>query len=66
VLLADLGERLRTVESLDLKNEKLKRYRDYLWFDWVTLRAENAYLGADVRALEATLSETAPQGTEAP
>jgi hypothetical protein len=60
VLLADLEERLRSVDALPFKNEKTKRYREYLWFDWVKTHAEHDYLDADLRALQPIVGAETP------
>jgi hypothetical protein len=63
VLLADLEERLRTVEGLPLKNDKVKKYRDYLWFDFVKVKAESEFLRAHLVDLAISLGEPSRDGS---
>jgi hypothetical protein len=56
ILLADLTARFAAVSGMS--GDKVNRYRDYLWFDLVRARAEDAYLRAHVRDLAAALGET--------
>jgi hypothetical protein len=51
--LADLEGRMKEVSSL--AGDRVKRYRDYLWFDLVRVRADNAFLKAQIRELQETL-----------
>jgi hypothetical protein len=57
VLLADLEGRMKEVSAL--AGDRVKRYRDYLWFDLVRVRADNAFLKAQIRELQQTLGEDA-------
>jgi hypothetical protein len=41
--------RWRSLEGIE--SERVRRVRDHLWFDWITARAQEAYLGARVREL---------------
>jgi len=59
VLLADLEEQMKSV--LPLGGPKVKRYRDYLWFDLTRVRAENAFLKANVTELQSWLREGVAQ-----
>jgi hypothetical protein len=56
VLLADLESRLKSVDAID--NDKLRRYREALWFDWVKLKADHEYLRVHVADLSASLGGT--------
>jgi len=53
VLLADLEARYKAVEGV--QGDSVRAYRDYLWFDLIRLRAEDAYLRAQVSELGALL-----------
>jgi hypothetical protein len=55
VLLADLEGRMQEVASLG--GDRVKRYRDYLWFDLVKVRADYAFLNAQIRELQESLGE---------
>jgi hypothetical protein len=55
VLLADVESRLRQVESLD--SERLRRFKEATWFDWVRLKAEHEFLRVHVAELTTTLGE---------
>jgi hypothetical protein len=58
VLLADLEEQMQSVTNLT--GEKVKRYRDYLWFDLAKVRADNAFLKANIQELRSWLGEESP------
>jgi hypothetical protein len=49
VLLSDLEQRIKSVQ--DVGGRKAKSYADYLWFDYIKLKAENAYLIAHIEDL---------------
>jgi len=53
VLLADLEARYKAVEAI--AGDSVRAYRDYLWFDLIRLRAEDAYLRAQLEELYALL-----------
>ena len=53
VLLADLETRYKAVEKAP--GDAVRAYRDYLWFDLIRLRAEDAYLRAQTEELRALL-----------
>jgi hypothetical protein len=53
VLLADVEGRIHTIESIE--SDKLRRFRESLWFDWVKLKAEQEFLRVHVGELQATL-----------
>jgi hypothetical protein len=53
VLLADLETRYKAVEKAP--GDSVRAYRDYLWFDLIRLRAEDAYLRAQTEELRALL-----------
>ena len=54
-LFADLDIRLKAVEHLE--GERVRRYREYLWFDWVQKKAEREYNDALATDLQASLAE---------
>jgi hypothetical protein len=54
-LLADLEGQMTQVKALS--GEKVRRYRDYLWFDLTKARADDAFFGANVRELRSWLRE---------
>jgi hypothetical protein len=58
VLLADLEGRMKDVSAIG--GDRVKRYRDYLWFDLVRVRADYAFLDAQISELRVTLGEDAP------
>src|SRR5581483_8124630 len=49
VLLADLEQQMKSVTPL--AGLKVKRYRDYLWFELTRVRADNAFLKANMAEL---------------
>jgi len=53
VLLADLEARYKAVEGVP--GDSVRTYRDYLWFDLIRLRAEDAYLRAQLHELGSLL-----------
>lgn len=53
LLLADLEARYKAVEQL--AGDSVRAYRDYLWFDLTKMRAELAYLDAQVEELQTLL-----------
>lgn len=57
VLVSDVESRLRALESIE--GEKLRRFREATWFDYVRLRAESEFLRVHVVELAATLGEDA-------
>lgn len=57
VLLADLRARFAAVRAVE--NDKVARYRDYLWFDLVNVEAEDAYLRVHVTELDVALADDA-------
>lgn len=52
-ILADVTQRLQSVSSV--RSRKIKDYRDYLWFEWVRLSAEHAFLHAHTADLALAL-----------
>lgn len=54
-LVADLEGRLRTLESIE--SERLKRFREASWFEWVRLKAEQEFLRVHTVELARTLGE---------
>ena len=55
--MSDVESRLRALESIE--GEKLRRFREATWFDYVRLRAESEFLRVHVVELAATLGEDA-------
>ena len=55
VLLADIEGRLRSLESID--SDKLRRFKEATWFDWVRLKSEAEFLRVHVGELTTTLGE---------
>jgi hypothetical protein len=53
VLLADLEARYKAVSAVE--GDAVRVYRDYLWFDLIRLRAEDAYLRAQMDELRSLL-----------
>lgn len=53
VLLADVEGRIHAIESLE--SDKLRRFRESMWFDWVKLKAEQEFLRVHVAELQSTL-----------
>jgi hypothetical protein len=51
ILMQDLEQRLESVRGLG--NEKVQSYEDYVWFDYVKVKAEHAYLVAHLKDLSA-------------
>jgi hypothetical protein len=49
-LLADLEQRLESVRTIE--NEKVQSYEDYVWFDYIKIKAEHAYLVAHLKDLD--------------
>lgn len=56
VLIADLEQRMKSVR--ELSDQKAQSYADYLWFDYVKLKAEHAYLTAHLQDLSAVTEDT--------
>jgi hypothetical protein len=54
-LLADVESRLRTLEGIE--SDKLRRFREASWFDFVRLKAEHEFLRVHVAELGRTLGE---------
>jgi len=53
VLLADVEGRIHAIESIE--SDKLRRFRESMWFDWVKLKAEQEFLRVHVSELSTTL-----------
>ncbi len=49
ILLADLEQRMKSLQ--EISDKKAESYRNYLWFDYVKVKAENAYLSAHLKDL---------------
>jgi hypothetical protein len=48
-LMADLEQRLESVRAIE--NDKVQSYEDYVWFDYIKIKAEHAYLLAHLKDL---------------
>lgn len=56
---ADLAKQIKTLDRLG--GDDSKRYRQTVWFEWIKIKAEHAYLVAHLRALREVLGgEAAP------
>jgi hypothetical protein len=55
VLLSDVEGRIRAIESIE--SDKLRRFREAMWFDWVKLKAEHEFLRVHTSELAASLGE---------
>jgi hypothetical protein len=53
ILLADLDEQLDQLKSLG--GDAGRRYRQTVWFEWVKVKAEHAYLTSHVASLQEIL-----------
>lgn len=53
VLLADVEGRIHAIEAIE--SDKLRRFRESMWFDWVKLKAEQEFLRVHVAELQTTL-----------
>jgi hypothetical protein len=53
VLLADVEGRIHAIESIE--SDKLRRFREAMWFDWVKLKAEQEFLRVHTAELAQTL-----------
>ena len=53
VLLADVEGRIHSIESIE--NDKLRRFRESMWFDWVKLKAEHEFLRVHTTELTTTI-----------
>jgi hypothetical protein len=51
ILMQDLQERLESVHGVGI--ERAQSYEDYVWFDYVKIKAEHAYLVAHLKDLSA-------------
>jgi hypothetical protein len=58
VLVADLEDQLEQLRRIG--GDSSRRHRATVWFEWVKLKAEHAYLAAHVESLQAVLGEDAP------
>ena len=53
VLLADVEGRIHALEAIE--SDKLRRFREAMWFDWVKLKAEQEFLRVHTAELSTTL-----------
>ncbi|MCU1277160.1 MAG: hypothetical protein JWM53_706, partial [bacterium] len=53
VLLADVEGRIHAIEAIE--SDKLRRFRESMWFDWVKLKAEQEFLRVHVAELTTTI-----------
>jgi len=49
ILMEDLEQRLESVRGV--ADQKVQSYEDYVWFDYVKIKAEHAYLVAHLKDL---------------
>lgn len=56
ILMADLEQRLQSVRGID--SDKVQSYEDYVWFDYVKIKAEHAYLVAHLKDLSMVAGKT--------
>lgn len=49
ILMGDLEQRLESVRSID--NDKVQSYEDFIWFDYIKIKAEHEYLVAHLKDL---------------
>jgi hypothetical protein len=54
----DLAKQIQTLDRLG--GEDSKRYRQTVWFEWIKIKAEQAYLNAHLRALREVLGGVEP------
>ncbi|MCU1278287.1 MAG: hypothetical protein JWM53_1833 [bacterium] len=52
-LIADVEGRIHSIESIE--SDKLRRFRESMWFDWVKLKAEQEFLRVHVAELTTTV-----------
>jgi hypothetical protein len=55
ILLADLEQPMKSLQEVN--DRKAESYRNYLWFDYVKVKAENAYLSAHLKDLAGIAGE---------
>lgn len=55
ILLADLEQRMKSLQ--EISNKKAESYANYLWFDYVKVKAENAYLSIHLKDLAGIAGE---------
>jgi hypothetical protein len=58
ILLDDLQQRLDSVRSVG--DQKAQSYEDYVWFDYIKIKAEHAYLVAHLKDLSVVAGKIAP------
>jgi hypothetical protein len=58
ILMRDLEQRLESVR--DVGTERAQSYEDYVWFDYIKIRAEHAYLVAHLKDLAAVTGGPQP------
>jgi hypothetical protein len=58
ILLDDLQQRLESVRSVG--DQKAQSYEDYVWFDYIKIKAEHAYLVAHLKDLSVVAGKSAP------
>ncbi len=58
ILLGDVEQRMKATEAIE--GDKPRAFADMLWFDAVTLRAEQAFLEEHLRHMKGVLGEASP------
>lgn len=58
ILLDDLQQRLESVRNVG--DQKAQSYEDYVWFDYIKIKAEHAYLVAHLKDLSVVAGKIAP------
>ena len=54
----DLEQRLESVHGVG--DEKAQAYEDYVWFDYIKIKAEHAYLVSHLKDLAAVAGKVLP------
>jgi hypothetical protein len=49
ILMSDLEQKLESIRAIG--NDKMQSYEDYVWFDYIKIKAEHAYLVAHLKDL---------------
>jgi hypothetical protein len=55
ILIADVEGRIHAIEAIE--SDKLRRFRESMWFDWVKLKAEQEFLRVHTGELQSSLGE---------
>ena len=60
MLFADVEGRIHSIESIE--GDKLRRFRESMWFDWVKLKAEQEFLRVHTAELQASIGGAGGDG----